>query len=222
MKCLSRIATMASLMLLAGCSSQTSTWGQYLTLLQEGYRDSVGGGVVSLEQAAAIPFASLAFRVDGSSEQLLVLATDNQTGQMWTASSRIVLLTREGRIVRSVGLPNDRNDLRALQAGNAIAAPAAALQTPYRSTREADFPDMDLYGVTLNCVTQKRGHEMIKVLGTAMITIRVDERCESRAPRWSFTDSYWLDPESGIAWLSTQHLHPKGTVVQVKILRPPS
>ena len=58
-------------------------------------------------------------------------------------------------------------------------------------------------------------------LGTAIPTTRIDERCESRSPRWSFTDSYWLDSESGFAWQSMQHVHPKGTIVQVKILRPP-
>jgi hypothetical protein len=49
----------------------------------------------------------------------------------------------------------------------------------------------------------------------------VEESCESRTPRWSFTDSYWIDAESGFVWQSVQHTHPSGTIVQIKILRPP-
>ena len=221
MNAISRGIAAAASLILTGCSTQASVWGQYWTVIREGYRNSTGGGVVTLEQATAIPYASLAYRVDGSSEQILVLATDTNGDQVWTAASRVVLLTRNGRIVRSVGLPHDRNDIRGLQAGAVIPAPAMALRATYRDIRQADFPDIGLYSVSLNCVAQQRGRQVVNILGTAMATTRIDERCESQSPRWSFTDSYWLDTETGFVWQSVQHLHPKGPAVHVKILRPP-
>lgn len=215
-----RIFAAAAMLLLGGCSSQASVWGQYFEFVKQGYRSSFGGGVISIEQAAGIPYATLAYRLDGSSEKLLVLATNTNGTLLWTAASRIVFSTHDGRILRTVGLLNNRGDLRS-PAGGTLSPPADALRAPYRSTRQTDFPEAGLYGVVLNCVTQQRGRQLVRILGTAITTTRVEERCESRSPRWTFTDSFWLDTESGFAWQSIQHLGPKGPVVQVKILRPP-
>jgi hypothetical protein len=209
------------MLLLCGCSSQTNTWGQYFQILRDSWRNSTENSVIKLEQAAAIPYASLSYRVNGSSEMMLVLATVNNGEQLWTAASRVVLLTHDGRILRTVGLPHDRGGL-ASQTRTPLPPPAQALQSSYRSARIADFPDVGLHGVTLACVTSARGRQLVTILGTAMSTTRVDEVCQSRDPRWSFTDSYWVDAETGFVWQSLQHLHPSGTTLQVKILRPPS
>lgn len=215
-----RFLSLTSLLLLCGCSSQTNTWNQYFQVLRDSWRNSTGSGAITLEQAAAVPYATLAYRVDGSSEMMLVLATDNGGEQLWTASSRVVLSTRDGRILRSVGLPHDRGGM-APQTRQPLPPPSRALQAAFSTARTADFPDVGLHGVALNCVTTARGRQIINVLGTAMATTRVDEVCQSRNPRWSFTDNYWVDSQSGIVWQSLQHLHPSGTTVRVKILRPP-
>jgi hypothetical protein len=215
-----RILPLAALLLLAGCSSQTSIWGQYSQLLRESWRNSTGGGIVTMEQAAAIPDATLADRVDGSSELLLVLATDSDGDLLWTSASRVALVTRDGRILRSVGLPHDKGGMSG-PAGAPLSPVAAALKAPYRSTRIADFPDIGRYGMALTCTAAARGRQLVTVLGTAIVTTKVEERCESSNPRWSFTDSYWLDPESGLVWQSLQNTHPSGTRVGIKILRPP-
>jgi hypothetical protein len=210
---------LAALLLLGGCSTQNNIWGQYLQVLRESWRNSTGSGTVSMEQAAGVPYASLAYRVDGSSEAMLVLATDSNGDLLWTAASRVVLMTRDGRVLRSVGFAHDRGGMTSESAR--VPAPALALQKPYRSVRLADFPDAELYGVRLTCVTTSRGPEMVTILGTALATRRVEETCQSRSPRWSFTDHYWVDASSGFVWQSQQHLHPRGPTLQIKILRPP-
>jgi hypothetical protein len=216
-----RLLPLVSALLLSGCSSQTSVWNQYFQVLRESYRNTTGRGVVTMQQAAAIPYATLAYRADGGNEMLLVLATDTQGDLLWTAASRVVLLTRDGRILQSVGLPHNRGGMAAAASGSALPPPAQALQGAYRSTRLVDFPDAGLHGVQLNCITTAQRAELVTILGTALATRRVDERCESRTPRWSFTDSYWVDPNGGFVWQSLQHLHPSGPVMRVKILRPP-
>jgi len=189
-------------------------------MVREGFRNSTGGGRVTAEQAAAIPYATLSYRVDGNSESLLVLATDSNGDLLWTAASHVALMTRDGRILRSVGLPHDKGGMSG-HLGVPLSPLTSALKAPYRSTRTADFPDIGYYGVALNCTAVARGRQLITILGTALPTTKVEESCESRAPRWSFTDSYWLDSESGFVWQSTQNIHPSGTVVKIKILRPP-
>jgi hypothetical protein len=207
-------------LILAGCSSQANLWSQYFQVLREGWRNSTGQGTVTIEQAAAIPYATLAYRLNGSSERLLVLATNTNGDLLWTAASRVVMQTRDGRVQRTVGLPRDRGSLSAAPSAP-IPAPGQALRASYRSVKFADFPDAGLYGVQINCLTKAGGREMINILGTAISTTRVDESCESNTPRWRFTDSYWVDAESGFVWLSLQHLHPAGGTLQIRILRPP-
>lgn len=211
---------LAAALLLAGCSSQNSIWSQYFQVVRESWRNSTGSGQITMEQAAAIPYATLAYRVDGSSEMMLVLATNNNGDLLWTAASRVVFLTRDGRILRSVGLPHDRGGMNP-QARETLPPPAQALRGAFSSARVADFPDVNLHGVRLTCVSAVKGRQIVTILGTALATTRVDETCESRTPRWRFTDSYWVDADSGFVWQSLQHLHPSGTTVQVKILRPP-
>jgi hypothetical protein len=65
------------------------------------------------------------------------------------------------------------------------------------------------------------GRQSIKILGQAIAAVRVDESCHSSEPEWSFTDSFWLDGDSGLVWQSRQHVHPQGGTVETEIFRPP-
>jgi hypothetical protein len=209
----------AGAIFLVGCGSQAGSWNQYYQLIRESLRNSTGSRSITIEQAAGIPYASLAYRVDGGNEMLLVLATDTNGDQLWTAASHVVLLTRDGRIMRSVGLPHDKGGTTSRR-GDPPPAPGQALQGNFRSTRILDFPDKGLHGVVLNCVAMARRRELVSILGTRLLTTRIDEACQSQNPRWHFTDSYWVDAE-GFVWTTFQHLHPAGTTIQLKILRPP-
>ena len=101
-------------------------------------------GSVTLEQAAATPYASLGYRIDNGSQGMLVLATDSGGDQIWTASNHVVFQTREGRITRTVGLLQDRSALTP-NGGSDLPPPAAALQHSFTSVRMADFPDQGIY-----------------------------------------------------------------------------
>jgi hypothetical protein len=210
---------LAACLLLGGCSSGNNEWRLYLQALRQGLGNSFRKQSVTREQAAAIPYASLGFRVNGGNESILVLATDNGEEQIWTAASHVVLTTRNGRIARTVGLPHDL--AASVPQGTTSSAPlTAALKAPLRSSRAIDLPDIGFYGVTLNCIATARGRQAISIIGATIATVRVDETCQSANPRWSFTDNYWLDADTGFVWHAVQHVDPS-TVVQIEILRPP-
>ena len=217
---LPRWAGFCTLLLVAGCSSDQGAWREYFQIVRQGLSGSFRKAAITRTQAAAIPYASLGYRIDGSAETILVLATDSNDDLLWTAASHVVLMTRGGRVLRSVGLSHD---VAATTAQNASSLPPLldALRSSYRSTRLVDLPDIGAYGVVLNCVTAARGPQTITIIGTAIATTRVDETCRSTKPRWSFTDNYWIDAKTGFAWHSVQHLHPAGTTIQIEIFRPP-
>jgi hypothetical protein len=206
------------LLLLAGCSSGgQSAYSDYFTLVRQSVSNGIHGARVTRAQAAGIAYASMGYRIDGGDENILVLATDSNGDQLWTAASHVVLLTRQGRIARTVGLAHDLTAMT----GNDLPPLSAALKQSFTSTRTADYADSGRYGVPLTCTAVAKGRQTIKILGQAIPTNRIDESCVSATLNWSFTDSYWLDPDSGLAWRTRQHIHPKGGMLETEIFRPP-
>jgi hypothetical protein len=206
---------------LAGCSSSgTSSYAQYYQVLRQSVTASMGSGRITKDQAAAIPYASMGYRVNDASEQLVVLATDANGEQLWTSSAHIVITTRGGRITRTVGLERDIAGLGP-KIGAQLPEIAAALKGDVTYARVQDFPSLPAYAVTANCTLSQRGAQTIVILGRGIATARVDESCQSANPRWSFTNSYWIDPQTGLCWRSRQHVGPQGDVVETEILRPP-
>jgi hypothetical protein len=212
----------AALLLAAGCSSSDSgntNYAQFYQLAKQSVSASFGNVRVTRDQAASIPYASMGYSQDGGNQMLLVLATDSGGELLWTGPSHAVIVTRDGRIVRTVGLGHDLANLTTRNA--AIPPPGAAVQGPFSSTRLEDFPEQGLYGAQLSCRAHLVGRQKIDILGQAVTTNRVDEACQSHKPDWSFVDSYWVDADSGFVWRSHQHIHPKGGVIDIDIFRPP-
>lgn len=207
--------------MLAACSSTgNSDYSQFYRALRQSVAASLGNGRITKDQAAAIPYASMGYRVNGGSEQLVVLATDANGEQLWTSKARIVIVTRDGRIARTVGLPHDKTGMSPRPGGQLLAV-AAALNGNGTYMRLEDFPDIPAYGVMLTCTLSKKRVETITILGRGVSTVRIDEDCRASDRKWSFTDRFWLDPGSTLVWRSVQHLDPRGTVVETEILRPP-
>ena len=206
-------------LLLAGCvASQKSDFSQYWQAIRTG----LGGqrGKVTRAQAAAVPYASLGYRIDNGAQRLLVLATDDGQNQLWTSADHIVLLTNGGRIMRTVGLTNDLSAAGAAK-GAALMPPVRAVEGPFTSLRYADFPDIGAYATAIMCRATSAGRRSVTVLGTRINTIQVNETCHSAQLRWDFTDTYWVDSSTGMVWKSLQHTHPKLGVVETTIFRPP-
>jgi hypothetical protein len=193
---------------------------QYGQVIKQSFGLFSKGGITR-QQAAAIPYASMGYRIDDGDQCMLVLATDTQGEQIWTAANHVVFQTRDGRLTRTVGLHYNLGALTPQQGGNAIPAPFAAMQRPFTSARLADFPEQGLYSMLLTCTARARGPETVNILGQNISTVRVDESCENKSSGWRFVNNYWLDPHNGLAWRSIQHIAPKGEKVEIDILRPP-
>jgi len=216
-----RTAALAILFMLAGCSSSgTSDYSQFYRAVRQSVAASFGDARITKAQAAAIPYASMGYRVNGGAEQLVVLATDANGEQLWTSAAHIVIVTRGGRITRTVGLEHDVSGVTP-KSGQQIPDVGAALKDNVTYTRLEDFPDIPAYGAALVCTLSRKRAQTIVILGRGIATIRIDEICRGTDLKWSFMDSYWIDPGTGLAWRSRQHLNPKGVVIDTEILRPP-
>jgi hypothetical protein len=207
--------------MLAGCSSSNDgMYQQYGQLLKQSFGIFSGGGITR-QEAASVPYASLGYRINDGDEAMLVLATDTGGQQIWTASNHVVFQLQDGRLTRTVGLKINLGAVTPQRGSGGIAAPFAALKGPFGDARLVDYPELGIYSMLLTCSTQVRGAQTVKILGQPIATVRVDETCENRPAAWRFTDTYWLDPHSGLAWRSIQHIAPRGEKIEIEILRPP-
>jgi len=216
-----RFLALPWIFLLAGCSSSGSgDFGQYMAVVKQALKGSFGKGGVTLQQAAAIPYASMGWRLNDGPQNVIVLATENQSELLWTSAAHVVILTQDGRIRRTVGLPHN---LTAFAPGmsQTIAPPGQALNGAYKHQSVLDFSDSGLFGIPITCSGRAVGTQAIKILGKTISTRRVEESCNSPSLHWAFVNSYWLDPQTGFTWRSRQHIHPKGDVIETEIFRPP-
>jgi hypothetical protein len=217
-----RTVALAALCLLGACSSSgTSGYAQYYQILRDSVTASLGDGRVTKDQAAAIPYASMGYRLNSGNERILVLATDANGEQLWTSAARVVIVIRDGRVTRTVGLEHDIAGM-APKSGEQMPEIAKALKGALTYTRIQDFPSFPAYDVTLTCTLSYKGAQTVSILGRGIATARIDEVCRSANPHWSFTNNYWIDPETGLCWRSRQYIGPQGDRIDTEILRPPS
>lgn len=216
-----RFLALPWVLLLAGCSSSGSgDFAQYFQIVKQSIDGTLGKSGVPLSRAAAIPYASMGWRLNDGGQNIIVLATENGSELLWTSAAHVVILTQDGRIRRTVGLPQNLSAL-APGASTSLAAPAQALTAPYTQQIVADFSDIGQFGVFITCRGTAVGAEAIKILGKTLSTRRVEERCDSPSLHWTFVNSYWLDPQTGFTWRSRQHIHPKEAVINTEVFRPP-
>ncbi len=170
---------------------------------------------VQLNDAAVIPYATLGIRIGGDPERIVVLATDSHGERVWTSASRVALTTRRGRIVATAGLGHDLSAF----VGD------SALNGDWKIARSfswtADFNDLGLYNVEVDCDDIPAGSEKIVILGKDIDTIRVDETCRSNQLDWSFSNTFWVSQVSNRVWRSIQYIHPKMGALEIELLRPP-
>jgi Group 4 capsule polysaccharide lipoprotein gfcB, YjbF len=204
--------------LLAACSGTGNGTGTDAGSVFQLARDLWSGNQrVSLEEAASVPYASLGLRVGDSSETMLVLASDDHGRRLWTSAERIAVTTQDGRIVRTAGL---QHDLGGYEMGYQITHEDGVTDVQW----QADFPELGLYSVAIKCTDRRAGNETITIMGKAIHTYRIDETCfaDKSVLDWSFKNTYWLDPSSGLAWRSIQHVNPRLDPIEMEILRPPA
>ena len=210
-----RAAALGCLVALAGCSSgggSLSTGSLVNTV--KGAFHGMGTPPITREDVRAVPFASLGYRVDGSAEEMLVLAGKERDELVWTSSAKITVVTQNGRIVRTIGLQHDLGGL-ALKDGLAI-----GLEPGATSDWTIRFDDSDEANALLSCRVTSTASEVISILQRDVRVSRVDEACSSADLRWRFENRYWIDTATGMVWRSEQHTHPKLKPIRTEVLRP--
>jgi hypothetical protein len=206
-------ALAAAALVLAGCSSDGN--GEWIAMLKaaRGYWETQDSAI-SLDEASSIPYATVGVRIDGSREQVMVLATDTGDERLWASSGGVAFSTRYGRVVRTAGFGADLT-------GYVGESGREDWFRPHRVTWSGDFADVGYFSVAVVCDVTPAGRDPIKILGQEFDTVRVDETCRADKLGWTYSNSYWVSATTGRVWRAVVHFHPKGPELDMEILRPP-
>lgn len=206
--------------LLGGCSSQSL---QLIGSSFAGAKTAVTGDRYGLsdEQIEALPYASLGVRVGRLAPAVLILASIDQDELRWASADRVVLVTRRGRLVKSVGLARDL-------LGTQWAAPDPLLGYPQtlatsaeaRVGRFVDLRPKDDFGVAVESRYDTIGNETLTLLGRPRRTVLLRERISVRKWRWSGENLFWLDASNGKVWKSRQQFCPDVPPLTLEVLKP--
>jgi hypothetical protein len=175
---------------------------------------------VSREQAGAIPFASLGVAIGRNDEGLMVLGLDEGARQEWYARTQMLAMNN-GRIVQSEGFPYNLNRLEVRGSDGSTIPTGGAPPVGTDYSLVADYRDLSLIGAGASCRSTETGEESIEILGTSLTTRHVVEDCRIAVIDWSFENEFWVDPDTGFVWQSSQYVHPKLPRVTFRVLRPP-
>ncbi len=213
----SRVAALLALLLLTGCASNDGAllFGRYL------WEGIIAPPETTYGRAdvRAIPFATLGIAFGRQARTIVALESVQGRDHRWVTADPYVLVTRGGRVVSTAGLPANLSASR-FPEPDPVDGRLHRLTGPMETVRLIDLTENRIFDQRVRCTLRPRGTDTITILGIERDLLRVTERCKARRIHWRFTNTYWVDADTGRVWRSRQHLHPAIPALTVDVLRP--
>lgn len=202
MKLLSRAAACcAAALWLAGCNSITATSYETMRIAMLGPPSQITADYVNTLAAPAL-VARL-----GQSEALLLLASRQHTSAEWHGAEQH-LVTRNGKLVHSAGLPAEADIIVTLAADDPFAGDLRALVDGTAVTRLVDYPARYITGVPQQARYELGPRETLEIMGQQVELQRIDEAVTTPALGFKANNRYWYDPADGRVLASAQYIAP--------------
>ncbi|MCY1276476.1 Group 4 capsule polysaccharide lipoprotein gfcB, YjbF [compost metagenome] len=157
-------------------------------------------------QVAATPYYQIKVRAPGG-EAVMALVRQRGDRQFWVASTRQVLVTRDGLVVRSEGFEPDLAATR-FDGDSPFKIGLHRLADNAEATRWLDFKPGYLVGVAAHSRFRRHGLEQVEILGQTHELLRIDEHLQAPGVGLDAVNRYWVDPQDGFIMQSLQQVTP--------------
>lgn len=174
---------------------------------------------VVVQQVADIPYASLLAKIGSASLSSLILGNVSGEDLHWISADRAVIVTRNGRVIRTAGFPQNLNYSRPLD-GDPLGSQPDVNRAAFPHRRQLDISPGDIYGAIVTMRMRPVKAETIEILGRQHATWIFEEDCEVQGLKWFFTNTYWRDRDSGFIWRSRQHYVPSVPPMEIDVAKP--
>lgn len=203
---------------LSACSQQTHSLYETSKLAIFGQKDVE----MTVEKVQSIPYASAYLKVGDGPQAFIVLGAANNQGLRWYTADKSVIVTRNGRVVKTVGLPEDllfSSDANT----DPLQQPKSLLNasSPISWTHHEYLNAVNLRsGFTYHSVFQNLGPQSIVILDQTHASVLIEEQVEVPALNKNYRNYFWLDAKTGRVLKSEQQLTPFGTIMHFTVLKP--
>ncbi|STD29066.1 Group 4 capsule protein B homolog [Edwardsiella tarda] len=201
-----------SVMALSACSNTASITGETLKYALIG----PGDVTVSATQVTQLPYASAYLKIGDNPRAFVVLAYVNGDELSWLTADNVMIVTRHGRIIKTVGLENDLV-LNAEKSADPLAQPARAVA---EWQMLAEWQSRYVSGYRLNGQLTRQTSETLDLVTRRLVSERFDEYVTTTPDIGSWHNQFWRDPQSGQIVKTRQQLGPDMPIIELTILKP--
>lgn len=183
------------------------------------FENSLGGAsAFDPDYPDRLPYASITVTMKNLRRALLVLAKAENGELHWMSSDRGVLVTRNGRLVRTVGLPENLVHTDFLEA-DFFDGWSGGQRTAASAKRLIDLAPGNRFGLLAEARIESEGREKVYIHTRTYDTIRFAEHCVVPQLSWKYTNIYWVG-DTGVMWRSLQYVAPGLAPIQIDINKP--
>jgi hypothetical protein len=174
---------------------------------------------ISPEVIESIPYASSFINFEKSPKSLIILQSKQQDIYTWVSADSRVFLTENGRVVGTMGLPNDlyKVDRPNISFKEILSKDGLKNYVAYYS-----FKKPSLNNLKVEISVKVIGRKKINIFQQERELILVEERAFSKKINWKRTNRFWVDPETYFVWKSEQHISPKLPMLTFEITKKPA
>lgn len=205
-------ASMIGLSMLAACTSDGSSAAERLGPALEavifGEEEPPAPPVLTRAQLAQIPFATLAISTPGEPRSYVAAVANNDGFVVYQDQARRSVVLEGGLLVGTGGLGYNLSAIKH-QMDDPVARQTPLADWPGGVVRNYQFAlkAAEDFQVTVTCSFQVVARERIEIVELFFQVARVEETCGNG--KRTFTNTYWVAPETGFIWKSVQWLGPR-------------
>ena len=215
----SLVASLLSLFLFS-CSGSNLISSSYSTAFEVVTKQfSKDKLTIDIEVIKNIPYASSIINFKGSSKALVILESKRKNTYTWVSSDEKIFITRGGRVVSTIGLPNNLYKIQ---------RPEIDFREIISSKKEVEyfsyysFKGPDLNDLKVKVTAKVIGKESIKILDEFKVVLLIEEKLYSHNINWREINRFWVDPTSLYVWKSEQHISPRLPLLYIETTKKPA
>ena len=170
---------------------------------------------IAPEVIKEIPYASMLVKIGNGPKALMILEKISDDEYTWVSADEIYLVTRNGRIIKTAGLPNNLKEI--ISPFNGWNSELFRIND-FVSYKTFTDPPLNNLKVVSNYFLNNPAEEDL-LFGSKTLKL-IEEEIYSGEVGWSETNKYWLDNDNFV-WKSVQHISPKLPEIYIEITKKP-
>ena len=222
--CINNFFYLLIILLLTSCASLSSDkLAPSFTYAYEAVKNALFGYPdlnITREIVDNIPYASALLKIGKGTQGLVILETVENNNYAWVSKDNVYIVTRDGRIVRSLGLLNNITKITSINQSfkDIITKPNPVTEHySYYS-----FEEPLLLNLKVSVSITNKGVQEIEILGERMKLILIEESITSELIGWKEKNQFWVDPDDYFVWKSIQNITPKLPEFIVEVTKRPA